>query len=427
MTQDFDIVIVGGGMVGASLVCALPEGAYRIALVEAYPFGDQEQPSYDERTVALAYGSKQIYENMALWSEIEPFATPIRHIHVSERGRFGATRFSHRELGLDALGYVVENQALGKCLYARISQLENVRSFVPARFCGYHIETNGLTVTVDHRSEGGQCNSLHLRCRLLIAADGNSSEVRKQAGIKVRRTGYGQTAIVANVSVEREHEYTAYERFTDTGPVALLPMRGRRCSLVWSNADQDIDAVMALSDTDFLHRLQDRFGYRLGHFTRVGVRQSYPLSLMRARELVSGRIALLGNSAHSLHPVAGQGLNLALRDVAVLAYLLAEHDGLDVGDERVLRSFARCRHHDFNNTILFTDGLARLFTNPLLGAVNIRGMGLLLMDIIPPLRKIFARYGMGISNHLPLQVAAYRMVNYSRQHKLRSRFGERLS
>lgn len=415
MIRDFDIVIVGGGMVGASLVCALPKNAYRIALVEAYPFGDQGQPSYDDRTVALAYGSKQIYEDMGLWSEIEPHATPIKRIHVSERGRFGVARFSHHGLGLDALGYVVENRVLGKVLHSQISQLETVSSFTPARFRDYRLEADGVVVTVDHGREYGRCKSLQLRCRLLIAADGSSSEVRGQAGIKVRLTAYQQTAIVANVSAERSHEYTAYERFTDTGPLALLPMSDGRCSLVWSNTDQDVNTIMALNDMDFLHRLQDRFGYRLGHFTRVGARQAYPLFLMRARDMVSGRIVLLGNSAHSLHPVAGQGFNLALRDVATLAHLLAVSDDLDVGNKRLLMNFTRCRRHDFNNTIRFTDGLARLFTNPMLGAVNIRGMGLLLMDIIPPLRNLFARYGMGISGHIPPWVAAQRMMSFSRQ------------
>ena len=399
--HDFDIVIVGGGMVGASLICALSASGYRIAMVETYPFGAQGQPSYDDRTVALAYGSKRLFEDMGLWSKIVPHVTPIKHIHVSERGRFGATRLCHRELGLDALGYVIENHALGKCLYAQLSQQQNLTTYVPARFKSYRLEPDSIVLTIDHNTESGKPNSLQLSCRLLIAADGSSSAVRERAGIEVRRVDYGQTAIVANVSSERNHGYIAYERFTDSGPLALLPMSEGRCSLVWSNADKDVDTIMGLSDIEFLDRLQLRFGYRLGRFTKVGARQSYPLSLVQARDVVSLRVALLGNSAHSLHPVAGQGLNLALRDVATLARLLMESADADIGNARLLERFSRWRKSDFNNTIRFTDGLARLFTNPLLGLVNVRGMGLVLMDILPPMRKLFARYGMGITGHSP--------------------------
>jgi 2-octaprenyl-6-methoxyphenol hydroxylase len=319
---------------------------------------------------------------------------------VSERGSFGVTRFDHTEQGVEALGYVIVNRALGQCLYTLISQQKNVTVIMPAHLRAYRIDHEGVTVTVERGSASDNQQMLELRSRLLVAADGSGSEVRKQAGIDVRRLNYDQSAIVANVTPQQHHRYVAYERFTDSGPLALLPMSEGRCSLIWSNSHNDVESLLALSDGEFLQRLQHRFGYRLGKFIRVGERNAYPLSLVLARDVVSSRIALLGNAAHSIHPVAGQGFNLALRDVAALAQLLIDVGDQDAGGEAVLREFACWRQDDLRKTIRFTDGLARLFTNPLLQMTPLRGIGLVALDLLPPLRRMFARQTMGIAGRL---------------------------
>ncbi len=403
MTQDYDIIIVGGGMVGASLACALANTAYKIAILEAKPFGRSGQPSYDERSVALAYSSKNILSAMSLWPGIANSATPIRAIHVSERGRFGVVRLSSTDADVDALGYVVANHALGRCLYQKLASQTNFTVMAPTQLQSLRVESTGICVSVIWSPEHGGQSTEKLTTRLVVAADGSASLVRELVGIKIRRADYGQTAIVTNITPELDHQGTAYERFTDTGPLALLPMDGGRCSVVWTNLDRDVDAILGLDDASFLTRLQERFGYRLGPFKKVAKRHAYPLSLIKAHDIVASRVVLLGNAAHSLHPVAGQGFNLALRDVAVLAELLCEPtaEDIDPGNEKILNQFARWREFDLNKTIRFTDTLARIFTNPLSIIARTRGLGLLALDFLPPLRHAFVRHGMGISGHLP--------------------------
>ena len=404
MTKKYDVVIIGGGMVGASLACALAESRYLVAMLEARPFGQPGQPSYDERTIALAYGSKRIFEGLGIWSCIEESATPIKSIHVSERGRFGVARFLSAEEDVEALGYVVPSRSIGRCLYQTLLTQHNVDVIAPARLRQLVVTTRHIVVHCDeHALDSSESKKTKLQGRLLVAADGSASTVRQQLGIGIRRLDYGQTAIVANVTPESNHHHTAYERFTDTGPVALLPMSEGRCSLVWSNAEGDVDDLMELSDDAFLQRLQVRFGYRLGRFVKVGKRHAYPLTLVQAHEIVSSRIALLGNAAHSLHPVAGQGFNLALRDVAVLAELLSNSvvSNNDPGNAMLLRNFAKWRQDDLKNTIRLTDGLARVFTNPLGIVAHGRSIGLSLLDMVTPLRHVFVRHTMGVSGHLP--------------------------
>jgi 2-octaprenyl-6-methoxyphenol hydroxylase len=403
MTQDYDIVIVGAGMVGASLACALANSSYRIALLETKPFGRSEQPSYDERSVALAYGSKNILSALNLWPCIENCATPIRAIHVSQRGSFGVVRLSCTDADVDALGYVVANHALGRCFYQTLAGGTHLTVITPARLEDLSVGSTGVRLSVTGLPEQTGQRTGELTTRLVVAADGSASRVRDLVGIKIRRAEYGQTAIVTTVTPERAHQGIAYERFTDTGPLALLPMDGGRCSVVWVTLDHDLDTIINLDDARFLNRLQERFGYRLGRFKNVASRHVYPLSLITARDVAASRVVLLGNAAHSLHPVAGQGFNLALRDVAVLAELLCAPtaEEQDPGGEKILNQFARWREVDLIKTIRFTDTLARIFTNPLGLIARPRGLGLLALDFFPPLRRALARYGMGITGRLP--------------------------
>lgn len=400
MAEDYDIVIVGGGMTGATLACSLAASDHSVALLEANPFGALDQPSYDNRSVALAFGSRRILEGLGLWSAIAPAATSIKAIHVSERGRFGATRLDHRQEGVEALGYVVPNRDIGRAVYARLDAEHNIDVLVPSRFQDLVIDASHATITMTQK-EGADAVPRQVRCRLLIAADGAGSEVRRRLGIGVTRTDYAQTAIIANVTPSRHHAHTAFERFTDTGPLALLPMTEGRCSMVWTLNSEGAENAMRLGDSEFLENLQARFGYRLGHFTKIGARRAYPLSMSNARELVKPRAVVIGNAAHALHPVAGQGFNLALRDVAQLAELLCAPNLGDPGDRALLRRYANLRRTDLRRTALFTDALARLFTNPLAPLAQARACALVTLDLVAPLRHLLARRAMGLSGRIP--------------------------
>lgn len=395
---DYDILIIGGGMVGASLACALGEQPLRIAVIEAVPFRSQQHPSYDERSIALAYGSRLILEGMGLWPRLDGQVTPIKRIHVSDRGHFGMSHMDSRGSGCDALGYVVENRVLGNVLAERLEQLAHIEMFCPARLDSLDPDSKSVTAVID---QDGQTRSL--TARLVIGADGSQSAVRKLTGIDARTWDYGQSAIIANVTPEHGHDFTAYERFTDSGPLALLPLTEQRCSLVWTVRTAEADTVMNYDDDEFLHRLQQRFGYRLGTFIRKGRHVAYPLTLMRASPHRQPRLALIGNAAHTLHPIAGQGLNLGIRDVAALAEVIVEslHKQRDIGSAHMLRQYDSWRLRDQRRIITLTDSLVRLFSNRLPPLVAARNLGMLVMDVVPPLKRQLLRHTMGLAGHLP--------------------------
>lgn len=395
---DYDIALVGGGMVGAALAIALAGRGLRIAVIESAPWRAEREPSYDDRVIALAYGTRRIFKAMGLWDELALHATPIRQIHVSDRGRFGTARLRAQSESVDALGYVVESRALGKVLGPRLEALEGVDLHRPATLRGLSVDAQGAWLDLD-----GPRAPARLRARLVIAADGTASVVRRQLGIRITEWGYGQTALITNITPSQPHANIAYERFTDTGPLAFLPMSEGRCSVVWTVADADADRIMSLGTDEFVLELQRRFGQRLGRLTRVGARVAYPLRMTRAREHVRPRVALIGNAAHTLHPVAGQGYNLGLRDVAVMAQVLIEAHaaGEDLGCERVLRRYERWRTRDHLRAIGLTDGLARIFTNPLPPVAAARDAGLVMLDLFSPLKRALAKQTMGLAGRLP--------------------------
>ena len=407
---DFDLLIVGGGMAGASLACALHDVPLRVGVLEAVPLAADEQPSFDARAIALAEGSRRILAAMGVWEGIaRRGATAIRHIHVSERGGFGVTRLAAADEGVDALGHVVESRVLGGALMEAVADLPHSRFISPARLIGLTVDAEAATVRVE--TEQGERD---LTARLVVAADGGRSTVRQQIGARSWRLGYGQTAIIATVLGSRPHGGVAFERFTDSGPLALLPCNpavdgaeagwgDRRWSLVWTVRDSQVEEVMALDAPAFLARLQARFGGRAGRFEQLGGRHAYPLGLEYVRDHVRPRIVFIGNAAHTIHPVAGQGFNLGLRDVAALAEVLAGAvaAGRDPGGMEVLGGYAAWRRPDYLRVMGMTDSLARLFSNrlPLLRAA--RNLGLLGMDLLPGARHRLARQAMGLTGRLP--------------------------
>ncbi len=397
-TSDYDLLIIGGGMVGASLACALAGSGLRIAVVEAVPLRADDQPSYDDRSIALACGTRCIFSGMGLWEGLRDAVTPIRTIHVSDRGHFGITRLRAADYGLEALGYVVENRALGRLFAARLASLDDVALLCPARL--ESLDIGDRTACAEVEMAGVRHT---LRARLVVGADGGRSLVRRLAGVAVREWDYGQNALIANVTPGRGHAHVAYERFTDSGPLAMLPMSGNRCSLVWTVRRGDEAALMALDDEAFLSRLQARFGRRLGVLRRVGRRQVYPLTLVRATGRPPPRLALIGNAAHTLHPIAGQGFNLGLRDVAALAEVLwtAQRRGEDPGGRDVLTRYHQWRHRDQRRVIALTDGLVRLFSNELPPLVMMRNLGLTALQCLPPVKRLLARQFMGLAGRLP--------------------------
>ena len=388
----FDVLIVGGGMVGASLAVALQPLALKIGLIEAFNFGVAEQPSYDDRSIALSYGSSRIYQGMGIWEALREGVESIQHIHVSDRGHFGATRLDARQEGVPALGYVVESRVLGGVLY-RTLQNSSVELIVPATVYAVEQTADYAAVQVER---DGVVDTLHTR--LLVVCDGTHSKLRDSLGIAVQRSDYHQTALIANVTTRKPHQHTAYERFTAQGPLALLPLTQGRYSLVWTHRSGEEVATMQLDDSAFLAKLQQTFGYRQGEFIQVGKRTTYPLVLQKATQEVAGRAVVIGNASHALHPVAGQGLNLGLRDVATLADLLAiaARHADDVGNPALLAQYETQRKADYDVVIRYTDSLIKIFSNDFALLGHARAGGLMAVDRIPVLRQWITQQSMGL-------------------------------
>jgi len=394
--QQFDLLIIGGGMVGASLACALGNQSLRVGVIEAIPFRSESQPSYDDRSIALAYGARKIFEGMGLWQQVAEIVTPIKKIHVSDRGHFGATRMDAAREGYPALGYVVENRDLGQLFAKTLASLPNVELICPAKLQNFTINADGAEVVIER---DGKIETL--TTKLIVGADGGRSVVRQLAGIDHSSDDYNQNAVIANVTPGKDHQNIAYERFTDSGPLALLPMSEGRCSLVWTVDRDNVEDVMALDDDAFLSQLQQRFGMRLGTLQKVGRRNAYPLALVRAVEHIRPRLALIGNAAHVLHPIAGQGFNLGIRDVAALAQVIVEAKDDDIGALAVLNQYDAWRKRDQDCVTGLTDGLVRIFSNQITPLVIGRNSGLLAMDMIPPVKRMLMRQTMGLAGKLP--------------------------
>jgi len=392
-TNDYDVAIVGGGLVGASLALALADTRLRVVLIEAVAPESAAQPSFDERTTALGNGSRRIFESLGIWPDVAAEAGPIETIHISDAGRFGFARLRAAEQGIDAFGYVVPNRVLGAALWRQLRKTA-VHLEVPA--CPREVMLNDDVARLMLDS------GAPLTASLVIAADGAESRVRAAAAIDATVKDYAQMALVTTLQTSEPHRRIAYERFTRSGPIALLPLASGRFGAIWTLPPPQAAAMMSADEPLFLRELQHVFGWRAGRLEAVGRRSVYPLRLTQASAMRAARSVLIGNAAQTLHPVAGQGFNLGLRDAAMLAEVLVQVPaGSDVGAPEVLERFSQWRAQDRRGVIGFTDGLVRLFGDSRLGMGAVRDVGLLLFDLAPAAKRELARVSTGFGGRMP--------------------------
>lgn len=408
ISPSFDIAIVGGGMVGASLAALMSSMRpdWQIALIEAHPMpvsegsGTLYQPSFDARSTAIASGSVDLLVAAGLWDQLKQQACPIEQVHVSDRGHFGGAVIDSTAHGLEAVGYVLENAWMGKVLLNHLHTLSNVSFLAPAKVDRITPMQNGVELSVIE-GLGENTSARKLMVSLAVIADGANSPLRKNLGIDTRVENYHQHAIISNVSFDRAHDHKAYERFTDEGPLALLPLLdfegAHRSALVWTVPSEDCESLMALSDEAFARQLQQRFGFRLGMISRVGERSAYPLQLTSACEQVRSNVVLMGNAAHFLHPVAGQGFNLALRDCASLCASLAEDAHLPLGKLTTLLKYVQAQKLDQQATVGFSDSVTKLFSRSDLPSAVLRQLGFLGLELVPQANALFSQQAMGRS------------------------------
>lgn len=399
--MNCDIAIVGGGLAGASLAVALAPLGYDIKVIEAVAYKAVQQPSYDDRTLALSHSSCRILSGIGLWQALETNATAIRKIFITELARPGRVVLDSAELGLTEYGHVVEARSFGAVVTTQLEQTDNIEVISPAKVTDIEIGGSRTRLSLETDADVN-----HLEARLVVAADGANSFIRNHLQIPTETRDYSQTAVICNITPEIAHEGRAFECLTDSGPFAVLPHTGTRCGLVWSVATESASEILGLDDETFLSRAQLRFGSQLGAFTKTGTRTAYPLKLVRSRQDICERLVILGNAAHAIHPIGAQGFNLALRDAAVLAEVLADDDRgdygqRDPGESGLLQTYSQWRRRDQRGTIAASDGMARLFAHPSVFAAGLRTTGLLAHAILPSLRRRSAIKAMGYRGRVP--------------------------
>jgi 2-octaprenyl-6-methoxyphenol hydroxylase len=393
---DADVLIVGGGFVGLALACGLADSAITSVVVEA---GDPRAAltrSFDARASAIALTSRRLLNSIGVWPKLASRAAPMLEIRVSEDSSRLFLHYDHREVGDEPFGHMLENRVLRRALLERAEELPALRLLAPA-----------ATATLERREDGVEArlyDGTRIRAALVVAADGRGSRVRDEAGIRVTRWAYRQSAIVTTVEHERSHDFVAHEHFLPEGPFAILPLLPEtRSSIVWTERAEVAPAIMTLDDNAFTVQLCRRFGGFLGDVRPVGRRFCYPLSLQYAAAASGRRLALVGDALHAMHPIAGQGLNMGLRDVAALIDVVADAAaaGGDPGSRAALARYERWRRFDNMLMLATTDALNRLFSNDFAPLRLARDIGLAAVDRAPPLKRFFMRHAMGMMGDLP--------------------------
>lgn len=397
MQYDYDILIVGGGLAGNSLALALQTCGLRIALVEAVSKAKTRKAPAGDRALALSAGSVRLLDDLQVWEGIKSRATAIKAIHVSDRGHFGKVRLSSQKERVEALGYVITASTIEGYLATLVEQ-SNIERICPGRVVKLVSTQDAAQVSLQQGT-----NKRTVAVRLVVGADGGQSTVRRLLEIPQQTTDYQQTALITTITASLAHHNTAFERFTEAGPLAVLPLDGKQCSIVWTRSKAAADQLMASDESVFLAQLQHCFGYALGSLALTAPRNAFPLKLVHTKNIVSGRAVIIGNAAHQLHPVAGQGFNLGLRDVMQLAQLLIEQhqQQADIGEAELLRRYARSRAKDHRLATHLTDGLVKLFSTNWLPLAAGRGIGLLALDHLPFAKSMLAKYAMGLAEQLP--------------------------
>ena len=407
-----DVAIVGGGMVGMTLAAALGSAGLPVAIVDAEAPAAMTAAAFDGRSSAIAFGSQQVLAGIGAWATMAAEAQSILDIRVSDGRATGSVsrlflHYDHRDLApggggrknAPPFGFIVENRVTRQALLQRLAELPGVIHVAPSRAASVERRADAVAVVLD--------DGRKVSARLVVAADGRNSPVRAAAGIRTTEWTYEQTGIVCTVAHEKPHGGVAHEHFLPAGPFAMLPMVDddgvHRSSIVWTERRDLAPAMMALDDAAFAAEIERRFGPSLGRLRPIGGRFAYPLTLVHAERYVGHRLALLGDAAHAIHPIAGQGLNLGLRDVAVLAETIvdAQRLGLDIGDGLVLERYQRWRRFDNLVLMAVTDGMNRLFSNDIAPVRLARDLGMAAVNRLPPLKRLFMRHAMGLIGDLP--------------------------
>jgi 2-octaprenyl-6-methoxyphenol hydroxylase len=390
-----DVLIIGGGFAGGALACALGDQGLKAVVVEEQEPAAVLRQGFDGRASAISLTSRRFLERTGIWDGVADDACPMLDIRVADGDSRLFLHYDHREVGDEPFGHMVENRILRRATLNRLIEHVDAVLLAPARLVSLSRGSDG----VEGRLKGGG----RIRAPLAVAADGRDSPTREDAGIRTTGWKYGQTAIVCTVQHAEPHRFVAVEHFRPAGPFAILPLHGNRSSIVWTERERLVPAIMALSEADFLVELRRRFGDFLGSLSVVGPRFSYPLSLQFAAAATAPRLALIGDALHAMHPIAGQGLNMGYRDVAALTDVLVEARAAadDLGSAAVLGRYARWRRFDNLQMLLATDGLNRLFSNDFAPLRLARDVGLALVNQLPPVKRLFMRHAMGLIGELP--------------------------
>ena len=396
-----DVLIIGAGLVGATLATALGRAGLKVCVVDVVDPVSKLGADFDGRVSAIALASYRLLKELDLWRALESEAAPILDIRVSEHNSLQYLHYSHKETGDEAFGYMVENRNLRKALFKKLGNLKSVTLLAPFKIKSLQRNSHNVETTL----EGGK----KIKASLLVAADGRGSITRQQAGIKVTNWPYKQSGIVCTVSHEKSHDFIANEHFLPAGPFAILPLKGdrknlgKKSSIVWTERSDLTPFIMALNDAEFKVELEKRFGDFLGAVSVVGPKWCYPLSMQFSHKIIEKRLAVIGDAAHAMHPIAGQGLNMGIRDVAALAEVImdAHRLGIDIGDRTTLERYQRWRRFDNTLMLAMTDGLNRLFSNDIKPLRLARDTGMSLVNKLPPLKRFFMHHAMGLVGDLP--------------------------